>query len=131
MFHQCKKGRTVGPALLRSGDQIRSGERAHIWLAVPVPAGSRSRETAAKLLHAFFSLQSGAGDEKAVKVLQVLASQAGAPVLRDVVAYRQSRDALVLPPACFDGLEDVKEERRAFAQRCGAAVADRLASLLK
>lgn len=70
-------------------------------------------------------------DQKAVKLLQVVASQAGPQALKDIVSYRQRPDALVLPPVCFVGLEEVKEARKAFAQRAGTAVMDRLSLLLE
>lgn len=69
-------------------------------------------------------------DEKAVKLLQAVASQANPTVIKDVVSYTQAKDALVLPPACFEGLDGIKELRKSFAQRCGPAVMNRLITLL-
>ena len=70
------------------------------------------------------------GEEKAVKLLQVVVSQGSPSMIKDVVSYRQKRETLVLPPACFE-LDDVKDIRRSFVQRCGPAVTTRLSMLLE
>ncbi|EKM49827.1 uncharacterized protein PHACADRAFT_265533, partial [Phanerochaete carnosa HHB-10118-sp] len=71
-----------------------------------------------------------AAGEKAVRLLQAVVSQANPATIRGVVAYRQAKGKLVLPPACFDKLDEVKDARRALIQLAGPAVNDRLKSLL-
>ena len=70
-------------------------------------------------------------DEKAIKLLQVVVSQANPVVMKDIVFYRQTRETLVVPPTCFEGFDGVREIRRLFAERCGPAVVNRLAALLE
>lgn len=68
--------------------------------------------------------------EKAVRLLQAIVLQASPAVIKDVAAYHQTMEKLVLPPACFEGLDEAKESRRALVQLAGSAVRDRLGSLL-
>lgn len=68
--------------------------------------------------------------EKAAKLLQAVVAQASPAVIKDVVSYRQSKDTMVLPPECFEGLAAVKEARRKIVELAGPALVERLASLL-
>ncbi|KAI0088617.1 hypothetical protein BDY19DRAFT_890806 [Irpex rosettiformis] len=71
-------------------------------------------------------------DERAVKLLQAVVGQGGSDAVRDVVLYRQSHDEenVVEPPRCFEGLQEVKSGRSAFAALCGREVEERLGPLL-
>ncbi|KAI0698163.1 hypothetical protein BC835DRAFT_695137 [Cytidiella melzeri] len=70
------------------------------------------------------------GDERAMKLLQAVVGQAGFEAIQNVVSYRQSHEATVLPPQCFEGLQEVKTVRREFAVQCGREVEERLRQLL-
>ncbi|GJE92561.1 hypothetical protein PsYK624_087160 [Phanerochaete sordida] len=69
--------------------------------------------------------------ERPAKLLRAIVAQAGPEVVRDVVTYCQTRDVLVLPPACFEGVGEVKDARRTAAQLAGDDVRERLAALLE
>ncbi|KAJ3525136.1 hypothetical protein NM688_g8452 [Phlebia brevispora] len=76
-------------------------------------------------------LRQDGGEDRAVKLLQALAEQAGFDAVRDVVYYYQSREQAVLPPACFTRGSEMKDSRWEFVNRCDPDVKDRLDKLLQ
>jgi RNA polymerase II-associated protein 1 len=77
------------------------------------------------------NLRASSGDDRAVTLLKAIVMQGDVETIKDVVLYHQSDREIVLPPACFEDLEESRAAKFTWLKSLGdECLVDRLTGLL-
>ncbi|KAI0072200.1 hypothetical protein K474DRAFT_1701122 [Panus rudis PR-1116 ss-1] len=98
---------------------------ANIWADLRDGSGAEAEENQAKE-----TAMKVKKEEKAKKLLQAVVTQGDFNTIREIVLYRQTPDATLIPPACFEQEGEWRLPRREFVRSCEGVVRERLEKLL-